>query len=103
MEYVERLAQELCIDNERDIGLRGTLCTGYYRDARTAQCAEELAGNTWRVLHVLAYDSDGGQSAFGMHGEHGTCDNLFRELLVQYFDGTVGILVAHTDGGGVLR
>ena len=60
VEYVERLAQVLAIDHERDVGLRGTLCAGNDTDARASQRAKQFTGDARGVLHVLTYNSDGG-------------------------------------------
>ena len=103
MEHVERLAQEASVDHKRDVGLRSTLGAGNHADTATSECAEQLSGNTRCVLHVLTHDGYGGQSAFGLHGEHGARLDFLLELLVQHLNGSLGILVAHTDTGGVLR
>ena len=99
MQHVERLAQELAVDNKRDVGLGGTLGTGNNRDAATSESSEQLTGNTWRVFHVFTHDGDSGQSALGMHWEHGSRLDFLAELLVEHFYGCRGVLVAHTDGG----
>ena len=103
VQHIERLAQEAAVDDKRDVGLRGTLSTGNDADATAAQRAEQLAGDAWGVLHVLAHDGDGGQSALGLHGEHGASLYLLGKLLVQHLNGSLGILVTHTDGGAVFR
>ena len=102
MQHVQRLAQELAVDDKRDVGLRGTLCAGNDRYAASAQRAEQLAGNARRLLHVLTHDGHCGQSALHLHGEHGTSLNLLGKLQVQGFGSCLGILVAHADGGRVL-
>ena len=94
---VECLAQMFALHYERDVGLRRTLCTCYHADAGSAQCAEELAGYARHVLHVLAYDGDGSQSALGVHGEHGTRLYLLRKLAVEHLYSLRCILVAYTD------
>ena len=102
VEHVERLAQEASVDDERDVRLRGTLCTGDDRDAAASQCAEELTGDAGRVLHVLAHDGDSGQSALSLHGEHGSRLNLLGKLVVEHLDGSLCVLVAYADAGRVL-
>ena len=97
MQHVQRLTQELAIHYKRDVGLRSTLCTGNHADTTTAQCAKQFTGDTRRVLHVLAHDSDSGQSAFSVHGEHSARLNLLGKLVVQHLYSIVCILVAHTD------
>ena len=103
MDNVERLAQIAGVDDKRDIGLRGSLRASDNRDAASAQRAKQLSGNAGRVLHILANDGDGGQLALSVHGEHGAILNLGLKLLVEHADGLVGVLVAHTNRGTVLR
>ena len=103
MQHVERLAQETAVDHEGDICFGGTLGTGNHADARASQRAEQLAGDAGCLLHVLTHDGDGGQTAFHLHGEHGTRLNLLGKLIVQCLCCCLGILVTHTDRSGVLR
>ena len=60
VQHVERLAQELAVDHERDIRLRSTLSTGNHADTGASQCAEQLTGDTRGLLHVLTHDGDCG-------------------------------------------
>ena len=102
MEYVERLAQEATVNNERNVGLRGTLCAGNDADTAAAKRAEQLTGNTRCVLHVFAHDGNGCQSTLCLHGEHGTRLYLLGKLLVEHLDGSCCIFVAHTDRSRIL-
>ena len=102
VDYVQCLAQVFLGDDERDVRLAGTLGTGYHADTATSQCAEQLAGNTGGVLHVLAHDSHGGQTSLGHHGIHGALCYLLGKLLVEHTACLLGIHIAHTDGGAVL-
>ena len=99
---VERLAQMFALNDERDVGLRRTLRTRYHADAGSAECAEELAGDARRVLHVLAYDGDGSQSVLGVHGVHGARLYLLRKLAVEHLYSLRSVLVAHADRRRVL-
>ena len=58
---VEGLAEILAVDYEGDVVLLGALGAGYDADAVAAEDAEELAGYTGVVLHVLADDCDGSE------------------------------------------
>ena len=40
VQYVQRFLQIGSFDDERDIGLGGSLCKGYHADAASAECAE---------------------------------------------------------------
>lgn len=103
MENVEGFPQRLPADDKRYICLTGTLRTGNDTDTAAAQGSEEFSGYSGRMLHILAHDSDGGQSALGMHGEHPAIFNLGFEFLVEHGDGNLGIGIADTDGGRILR
>ena len=103
VEDVESLSQRFSVDDERYICLTGTLRTGNDTDTAAAQGSEEFSGYSGSMLHILAHDSDGGQSALGMHGEHPSIFNLGFEFLVEHGDGSLGIGIADTDGGRILR
>ena len=54
------------------------------------------------MLHSFADDGNRGQSAFGLHAEHGASFDFLGELLVQYVAGGFRVLIADTDAGAVL-
>ena len=60
VQHIHGLSELLLRNNKGDIGLFRTLCKGYHADTIAALCAEEFASNTWHILHLLAYDADGG-------------------------------------------
>ena len=99
---VKCFAEEVLIDDERDVRLAGTLRTSNDADTRATERSEELAGNTRRVLHVLANDSDCCQAFLGKHREHCSILNLLLELEVQDTTSLVGIFVLNANTGTVL-
>ena len=103
MKHIERLTQEIARNHKRDVGFAGALRAGYDTDAAAPERAEELAGDTRRMLHVSPHDGDSGKAALHMHGKHGTLLDLFSKLTVEHRDSLGGILIAHTDRCGVLR
>ena len=103
MDGVERLAQAVLLDDERDVGLAGALSAGDDTDTASAEGAEQLAGDAGRALHVLAHNGHSGQTALGLHAEHAAVLNLLPELLVEHAAGFVRVAVLHTDAGVVLR
>ena len=103
MEHVERFAQEFAIDDERNICFRSALSAGDDADTTTSECSEQFTGDTRCLLHVLTHDGDGSQTALHQHGEHSSRLNFLSELGIEHLGGCCGILVAHTDRGGVLR
>ena len=101
MNDVEGFAQEVLVDDERDVRFAGTLGTGNDADTRTAKRSEEFAGNARCMLHLLAYDSNGSKTLFGNHREHRSVLDFFLELLVQNAAGLICIHVLNTDTGAV--
>ena len=99
MQYVERLAKEIALYNERDISLRSTLSTCDDRNTTSTKCTEEFTGDTGSVLHVLTHDGDGSKSGFCMHRIHSSICNLIVELAVQYVYCFIYILLTYTDRG----
>jgi len=78
------------------------LCTGNDRDATASERAEEFSGYAWSMFHILTDDSNCSQVAFKMHGIHGTVGDFRCKLMVEYLHSFLCILVADTDGRGVL-
>ena len=103
MNDIQGLAQRLAVHDERDIRFRSTLRTGYHIDTVASQRAEQLAGNTRRMLHILAYNGHRSQIFLRLYGRNLSHFNLFGKLLIQHLTSQVGIRIAHTDGSGVLR
>ena len=102
MDYVQRFAQAIKRNDERDVGLRGTLRAGNHVDTVATQCAEELTRNTWGVLHVLTHDSYGGKTLLGGHIIDFACGNLLGKLGIEHGTGELGIAITYTDRGAVL-
>ena len=100
---VERLAERLAFDYERNVRLRSTLRTGYHVDTVTSQRAEQLACDARRVLHVLAYNGYRSQVLLRLDGRDFTHFDFFGKLFAQHGTSQVGVGIAHTDGGGVFR
>ena len=88
---VEGFAEELAVHHKGYVVLLGTLGAGNDADAVAAQYAEELAGDTGVVLHVLADDGDGGQAFHELHGSHGAFGYLMREFAAKHLAGLVGL------------
>ena len=55
------------------------------------------------MLHILTYNSYRGQSLLRLNGRDFSHLYLLGKLLVQHVTGQVGVGIAHTDGGGILR
>ena len=100
--HVERLPQVFCIHHKRDVGLRSSLRKGYHADTAPAQRAEEFSGHARRMLHVLSHDGYRGESALGVHGEHGSRLYLLGKLTVEHVHCLSGIHIAYTYRSGVL-
>ena len=100
--HVECLAQPRSIYHERDVGLRGTLCTSDDVDTVAAQGTEQLTGDTGGMLHVLAHDSYRGEPLLGSHIVDFARGNLLGKLGIEHRACQLGILIAHTDRGAVL-
>lgn len=79
VEHVHGLAKLSALNDKRDVGLRGSLCTGDDGDTTSSECAEELSGNTSRMLHVFAHDSHCSEVALHVHGIHGTILDLLQQ------------------------
>ncbi|CDB12074.1 unknown [Bacteroides sp. CAG:633] len=103
VDNVKRLTQRLAVYYKRNVGLRSTLRTGYHINTVASQRAEQLTGDTWGMLHVLAYDGYGSQVLLGLYGRNLAHHNFLGKLFVQHFASQVGIGIAHTDGCRVLR
>ena len=102
MEHVHGLAKLSALYDKRDVGLRGSLCTGDDGDTASSECAEELAGNACRMLHVLTHDSHCSEVALHVHGEHSTILNLCSKFVVEHACSFSGVLIAYADRRGVL-
>ena len=100
---VEYLAQTLALHHKRDVGFARPLCAGDDADAASPQSAEKLAGASGQILHIGSHDGHGGQTALDVHGKHGTVFDFGGKGFVEHLRCLVGIFVAHTDAGGVLR
>ena len=64
MNNVQSLTQTAVLDNKRNISFWCTLSTSYHVYTISTQRIEQLTGNTRRMLHVFANDSNRSQTTF---------------------------------------
>ena len=103
MDHIQRLAKRASVNYKRYVRFRSPLRTCYNVDAVTSQRSEQFPCNPWRMLHVFAYDSHCGQSAFSFHRRNLSHFNLFRKFFIQDFTRQRRIFIPDTDRSGVLR
>ena len=101
--HIHALAQILALHHKRNVRFAGTLRTSNHTDTIASQRTKQFARNTWRMLHVLAYNGNGSQVALQLHLVHRAHLYLLGKFAVQHFTGCIRILVAHTDGRRVFR
>ena len=103
MYHVQGLTERTAFHYKRNVRFRSALCTSYHVDAVPSQGTEKLSGNTRCMLHVLAYDSHRGKSAFGFHRTDFAHFDFFSKLFIEHLASQCRIFIAHADRSGVFR
>ena len=103
VDYVQCLAQAIERDNERDVGLRGTLRARDHIDTVTAQCIEQLTCHSRSMFHIFTNDRHSRQVVHSDNVVDLTLRDLLRELACQLLDRLNPIRLIDTDRSGILR
>ena len=103
MNYVQRLTQTIERDDERDVGLRGTLRAGNHVDTVASQRIEQSTCYTRCVFHILSNDSHRSQVVHYDNIVDLALRNLFGKFACQLLDSLSRIRFVDTNRGGVFR
>ena len=102
MDHVERLAQALERDDERNVSFRRALSAGDHIDAVAPQRTEKPSRDAGRMLHVLAHDRDRGQIGLLLDPVDLSHGDFLSELGREHLDRHRSVGVADADRRRIL-